>query len=75
MKADRARHSMIVTFVAATLVTIGNVGYTQYVNRSTEAKFCGVMRVFDTPEPPATLTPRGREIQGRMHELRKGLHC
>lgn len=74
MNPDKARHSMVITFIAAFLAVLANVGYTQYVNRTTEAKFCGVLRAYDSPNQPP-LTERSKEIQRRFHELRKGLRC
>ncbi len=67
-------YPLLIFFVSGLLALFVNIFYTNYVQHETEQKFCGVMRIFDTPQTPPT-TPRGVEVQRKMHRLREDLKC
>jgi hypothetical protein len=68
------RYAVIAFILSVMLALFANIFYTNYAQRQTEQKFCGVMRIFDAPTAPPT-TARAKEIQERFHQLRKGLSC
>jgi hypothetical protein len=72
--AFRAWWALFMVLLAAFLVAAGGVGYTNYVQRENNRKWCDVMTTLDKQTTPAT-TPQSVAFRRKIHKLTVGLGC
>jgi hypothetical protein len=72
--AFRAWWSVVMVLVTAVLIAGLNVLYTTHVQRESDRQWCDILASLDAPQTPAT-TPRGREVQRQIHDLREKKGC
>lgn len=71
--AFRAWWSVAMIVLTVLLVAGAGVAYTNHVQRESDQRWCELLASLD--QPGQTTTPRGREIQRQIHELRRDMGC
>lgn len=72
--AIRAWWSISMILITAVLLVAVNVAYTARQQREADRRWCALFASLDQPNVPAT-TPRGQQVQQRIHQLRHDLGC
>lgn len=73
--ALRAWWAVGMVVVAAVLVSGIGIAYTAVTQRQADRRWCSLLLTLDSPGVPRPTTPRGVQIQDRIHALSVELGC
>lgn len=61
---------------AASVLAAGlAIGFTAHTQRTSDRRWCSLLLTLDSPTGPQPTTPRGQQIQDRIHVLSGELGC
>ncbi len=60
---------------ASVLVAGFSIAYTVHTQRAADRRWCSLLVTLDSPTGPQPTTPRGEQIQDRIHALSGELGC